>query len=113
ERRAVAWFRLTTANTDHATEAARIGELYEVVRTAERVLAGRELHLKIVFGRITGEPYVEDLQAPAAGTARSEHRADWIDDMSLPERHVLLGVHRSEERRAGEERTYREESEQS
>lgn len=93
ERRAVAWFQLTTANTDHATEEARIADLYEVVRTAERVLAGRELHLKIVFGRISGDSYVEDLQVPDEGMSWSEHRADWIDDMSLPERHVLLGVH--------------------
>lgn len=98
ERRAEAWFTITTSNTDTASAAEREAELEDVMAAVERMLGDRPLHLKIVYGRISGETYAQDVcpDPNSYGAAWTAQRAERIDELSLPERHVLLGVHLSD-----------------
>lgn len=95
ERRAEAWFTLSTSNSDLATDAEQEDDLARIMAAAERTLAGRDLHLKVVWGRITGEDYADSVcpDPQAIGREWAELRGQRIDDLELPERHVLLGVH--------------------
>lgn len=94
-RAAEAWFTIQTANWDLAAEAAQEAELSDVISAAERILAGRSCHLKVVWGQITGEDYADHVcpDRTSYGRAWTEQRAQRIDEMGLPQRHVLLGVH--------------------
>lgn len=95
ERRAEAWFTLATSNSDLTGEGEQEAELAEVIAAAERVLAGKSLHLKVLWGRITGETYADEVcpDPTSYGRAWTELRGERIDEMELPERHVLLGIH--------------------
>lgn len=116
ERTAEAWFVLSTTNADLASEADRDLELNDVISSAERILEGRPLHVRAPWGRITGESYTDELcpDPDDPGRAWVEERAARIDDLGLPQRHVLIGVHledlststTAELRRRGAERLY-------
>lgn len=95
ERRAEAWFTLSTSNSDLASDEHQEDELRKVMAAAERILAGRSVHLKVVWGKITGEDYADEVCPDLTHSGRSwaELRGDRIDELELPERHVFLAVH--------------------
>lgn len=99
ERKAEAWFELSTSNTDLATVSQIEQELRNAITAADKVLARRACHLKIVWGRIDGAQYAEDARTFSngqGGAAWAQTRAERIDELNLPNRHVLLGVHLSD-----------------
>lgn len=95
EHRAEAWYLIPTKNSDMSTDGTRDSELDDVVRFAMRYLAERECHLKVVWGRVSGLGYAEEV-APAFvngdGDAWADLRGARIDADELPQRYVLLGV---------------------
>lgn len=96
DRKAEAWFTIATSNTDLADEDSRDLALDQIIATAEKVLKDRDCHLKIVWGRISGDAYAEEAEAFASapgGAAWVATRAQRIDELGLPSRHILLGVH--------------------
>ncbi|MEU0089255.1 ATP-binding protein [Kribbella sp. NPDC006257] len=99
ERSAEAWFLISVANTDLATEAEQDAALDAAVSAAATILGDRLSHLKVVWGRSTGQDYLDSV----AGHYRlgdhegwAQTRADRIDEMRMPERYVALGVHLSD-----------------
>ncbi|WP_405065583.1 ATP-binding protein [Kribbella sp. NBC_01510] len=99
ERSAEAWFLISVANTDLATEAEQDAALDAAVSAAATILGDRLSHLKVVWGRSTGQDYIDSV----AGHYRlgdhedwAQTRADRIDEMRMPERYVALGVHLSD-----------------
>lgn len=93
--RALGWYVIGTSNTDEASDAAIDAELDAVIRSVSPHLQGREAHLKIVWGRIDGQGYLEELDNP---TTWDDARADWLDDFEIASRHLLLGVVIDDER---------------
>ena len=96
ERHAEAWYLISVANTDLATEAEQDTALDAAVSAAGTILGDRLCHLKVVWGRFTGRDYVDSLDGHYRlgdhdGWTRT--RADRIDEMRMPERYVALGVH--------------------
>lgn len=95
EHRAEAWYLIPTKNSDLSTVAVRDNELDDVVRFAMRYLAEKECHLKVVWSRVSGLAYAEEV-APTFingdGDAWAELRGARIDADNLPQRYVLLGV---------------------
>ena len=99
ERHAEAWYLISVANTDLATEAEQDTALDAAVSAAGTILGDRHCHLKVVWGRFTGRDYVDSLDGHYRlgdhdGWTRT--RADRIDEMRMPERYVALGVHLSD-----------------
>jgi hypothetical protein len=99
ERSAEAWFLISVANTDLATEGEQDAALDAAVSAAATILGDRLSHLKVVWGRSTGLDYIDSV----AGHYRigdhegwAQTRADRIDEMRMPERYVALGVHLSD-----------------
>ncbi|MFD3399559.1 ATP-binding protein [Kribbella sp. NPDC058693] len=99
ERSAEAWFLISVANTDLATESEQDAALDAAVSAAATILGDRLSHLKVVWGRSTGQDYIDSV----AGHYRlgdheswAQTRADRIDEMRMPERYVALGVHLSD-----------------
>ncbi|MFG1820571.1 ATP-binding protein [Kribbella sp. NPDC049174] len=95
ESRAEAWYLIPTANSDLSTEAARDTELDGVVRFAMRYLVDRECHLKVVWGRVSGLAYADEVVGRFVngdGERWAEQRGARIDADNLPQRYVLLGV---------------------
>lgn len=88
--RAIAWFEIGTSNTDTATEEELDAELEKVLRTIPPVLTGHDCHLKVLWGRVDGQQYLDGLDHPA--TTWDDARADWLDDYDVPDRRILLGV---------------------
>lgn len=96
ERKAEAWYLLGTENTDLASEADRDEDLDKALSVISQSLADRDCHLKIVWGRVSGDEYRaegERLFPAGNGKAWAETRAARIDELALPQRHLLLGVH--------------------
>ncbi|GAA2969562.1 MULTISPECIES: ATP-binding protein [Glutamicibacter] len=93
--KAEAWFSIRTANTDTQSEARRDAQLENVLRRVTSTLRGVECHLKIVWGRVSGDDYVEDAATfyKAGDWERwVNERADRIDDLAIPERYIMIGV---------------------
>ncbi|GMA42404.1 ATP-binding protein [Mobilicoccus caccae] len=91
-------YSLRSTNSDVKGESSLDRE-HDDALSAFRVLTGREAHLKVVWGRISGDTYLAGLDLPAVdvpGRPRvrewAETRADSIDELDLPERQVLLSV---------------------
>src|SRR6266508_578414 len=96
ERHAEAWYLISVANTDLATEAEQDAALDAAVSAAGTILGDRLCHLKVIWGRFTGRDYVDSLEGhyrlgDPGGWAQT--RADRIDEMRMPERYVALGVY--------------------
>lgn len=91
---ATAWVRISPASTQLATPAQMDHELQSAISLAQKVLRDRRCHLKIVWGRITGEGYAAGASGFTTdeGRAWARQRAESITDWALPERHVFLGV---------------------
>lgn len=93
--KAEAWFVVRTANTDLLDSAHKDVQLENVIRRMTSTLRGRECHLKVIWGRMSGDDYLEE----AAGFYKAgdwqrwaAERAARIDELDIPERYVLLGV---------------------
>ena len=94
DERATAWYRIQPASTQMATAREMDDQLYKAIAVAQKVLGDRKCHLKIIWGRITGDEYAEsaaEFTAPE-GRAWSLARARAIDTWNLPQRHVFLGI---------------------
>lgn len=95
DRAAWAWYTVPPTNSDLLGEIERDHE-QDRAEAAFRVLAGREWHIRGVWGWIDGEAYLSGLAIPEdapAGTHRyHQDRAGSIDALDLPERVVLLGI---------------------
>lgn len=88
------WYEVRTSNSDLKGERGRDQE-QDRSEHALRALVGRECHLKVLWGEVSGENYLAGLGLAAASDAAQEWaaiRADSIDDFNLPDRRVLLGV---------------------
>ncbi|HZX06280.1 ATP-binding protein [Kribbella sp.] len=99
ERSAEAWFLISVANTDLATEAEQDAALDAAVSAAATILGDRLSHLKVVWGRSTGQDYLDSVAGHyrlGDHEAWAQTRADRIDEMRMPERYVALGVHLSD-----------------
>ncbi|MGW7682775.1 ATP-binding protein [Kribbella sp. NPDC054772] len=99
ERSAEAWFLISVANTDLATEAEQDAALDAAVSAAATILGDRLSHLKVVWGRSTGQDYIDSVSGHyrlGDHEAWAQTRADRIDEMRMPERYVALGVHLSD-----------------
>lgn len=99
ERHAEAWYLISVANTDLATEAEQDAALDAAVSAAATILGDRLSHLKVVWGRSTGGDYIDSVDGHyrlGDHEAWAQTRADRIDEMRMPERYVALGVHLSD-----------------
>jgi len=61
ERSAEAWFLISVANTDLATESEQDAALDAAVSAAATILGDRLSHLKVVWGRSTGQDYIDSM----------------------------------------------------
>jgi AAA-like domain len=96
ERHAEAWYLISVANTDLATESEQDAALDAAVSAASTILGDRLCHLKVVWGRSTGHDYIDSVAGHyrlGDHDAWTHTRADRIDEMRMPERYVALGVH--------------------
>ncbi|TDO44575.1 AAA domain-containing protein [Kribbella sp. VKM Ac-2527] len=99
ERSAEAWYLISVANTDLATEAEQDAALDAAVSAAATILGDRLCHLKVVWGRSTGQDYLDSVAGHyrlGDHEAWAQTRGDRIDEMRMPERYVALGVHLSD-----------------
>lgn len=92
---AEAWFTLSGANTDLMPEERQDIEQDAAALALAKVLPGYDCHLKIVWSRLDGEVYREEArQIFSAGDveAVADMWAARLDDLELPQRHLLLGI---------------------
>ncbi|MCS5524843.1 ATP-binding protein [Curtobacterium flaccumfaciens pv. oortii] len=92
---ATAWFEIAPSNTDLLSDFDINREVDAVVKNLGQKLAGKRCHLRVVWSTTTGEQYEEAIAGRySAGDWRrwARDRADAIDALDLPERHVFLGV---------------------
>lgn len=95
EDHAEAWFVLDSSNTDLMSESSRDSELDVATRAMSRILAGYDCHLKVLWTPLNAESYLTE----APGLFSAGHWQEWaatrverLDAISLPTRHLLLGV---------------------
>ncbi|MEV1040459.1 ATP-binding protein [Streptomyces sp. NPDC050204] len=92
---AEAWFVLSSANTDLMPEDAQDLEQDAAALALAKVLPGFDCHLKILWSQLDGAVYrAEAQQMFTAGDvdAFSDMWAARLDQLDLPQRHLLLGV---------------------
>lgn len=88
------WYEIRGTNSDLKGEKGRDAE-QDRAEAALRALVGRDCHLKTLWGTVSGETYLNGLGIEGVSEAAREWaaiRADDIDELSLPDRRVLLGV---------------------
>ena len=92
-----AWLVIETSNTDNRPDADIVMDLEGIVKEAGGQLEGLECHLKLVWDTYSGAQYLED-SAPLwdGGLGNGEklfiERAERIDELNIPRRHIYLGV---------------------
>lgn len=93
-----AWFVVSTTNSDLLGGEARDRE-QDKADVALAQLAGREWHLKGLWGHVSGEDYLAHLGLDEAGVPAGDKRREWaaeraddLDHISLPDKTRLLGV---------------------
>ncbi|MFF9056891.1 ATP-binding protein [Streptomyces erythrochromogenes] len=95
ETHAEAWFVLRSSNTDLMSEAARDAEHDQVAATLARTLAGMDCHLRILWSPLNADDYraeAEELFSAGDYRAWAEARVERLQQLDLPNRHLLLGV---------------------
>lgn len=97
DTKAEAWYSLSTANLDIETDAGKLISLDRVMVAASKALEDRQCHLKILWGRIDGNGYLDSVQdlydgGMGNGEEWAQMWAERVDDLGLPERHLMLGV---------------------
>ncbi|MFJ4679158.1 ATP-binding protein [Kitasatospora sp. NPDC088783] len=92
---AEAWLTLTASNTDLMPEERQDAEQDAAALALAKSLAGYDCHLKIVWARLDGDLYREEAgRIFTAGDVDlvADLWADCLNDLDLPQRHILLGV---------------------
>ncbi|WP_240964386.1 hypothetical protein [Streptomyces sp. C1-2] len=92
---AEAWFTLSGANTDLMPEERQDIEQDAAALSLAKVLPGYDCHLKIVWSRLDGEVYREEARQIFSAVdveAVADMWAARLDDLELPQRHLLLGI---------------------
>lgn len=92
-----AWLVIETSNTDHRPDTEIVKDLEGIVKEAGQHLEGLECHLKVVWDTYSGAQYLEDsahLWEGGLGDGEKlfTERAERIDELNIPRRHVYLGV---------------------
>ncbi|KII27139.1 hypothetical protein M707_23580 [Arthrobacter sp. AK-YN10] len=90
-----AWFSLGTTNTDIADAVELDQELDSIIAAAGSVLEGKDCHLKIVWGQISSDEYLDEAdQIYTTGNWQewAELWADTIERLGLLQRYLMLGV---------------------
>lgn len=90
-----AWFTIRTSNSDLNSEDQSDAEIISMIRGLGKVLQDKDCHLKVIWSRVSGEEYeasVTEIYSAGDWQRWVEDRANRIDDLALPERHVLLGI---------------------
>ena len=100
-----AWFEMGNTNSDLLGEAGRDAE-QDKAEDALKPLMGRECHLKIVWGQISGDEYIADMDidsddVPEAVKEWAAIRADRLDDLAIPTKRTFLGVKIEDRRVSG------------
>ncbi|MEV7419862.1 ATP-binding protein [Streptomyces sp. NPDC089919] len=101
---AEAWFVLAGSNTDLMSETARDKELDEAAGALARILAGSEVHLKVLWSPLDAEDYRQEAAGLFTAGAWPEWaalRVDRLDEIALPSRHLLMGVRITARERSG------------
>ena len=91
---ATAWVSIAPASIQLAAPAELDRQLQAVIALAQKVLRDRRCHLKVVWGRLDGGPYLDEAPAFTAPHAMewAAERAESITSWGLGQRHVFLGV---------------------
>ncbi|MEW2302102.1 ATP-binding protein [Streptomyces sp. NPDC006655] len=95
ETHAEAWYVLGASNTDLMSESARDTEHDQASSALARILAGHDCHLRILWSPLNAEDYrgeAESLFSAGNFEEWADVRIARLDDLSLPSRHLLLGV---------------------
>lgn len=89
------WWTCETSNSDLMGEAEREAEQQRAETTLTSVLAGLDVHLRVVWSPYSAADYraeAPELYRAGRWEEWAEHRAARLDQIGLPVRHVLLGV---------------------
>ncbi|WP_199550304.1 ATP-binding protein [Streptomyces sp. N35] len=92
---AEAWFVLQASNTDLMAESDQDREQVTAALTLAKALPGYQCHLKVLWTRLDGEVYrAEARELFTAGDVEKAAGlwAERLNDLDLPQRHLLLGV---------------------
>ena len=92
---AEAWFVLSSTNSDLMPEELQDGEQDAAALALAKILPGFDCHLKIIWAKLDGETFRQEaLQIFRAGDveAFASMWARRLDQLDLPQRHILLGV---------------------
>lgn len=95
EGEAWAWWTCETSNSDLMSEAERDAEQARAETALTSVLAGMDVHLRVLWSPYSADDYraeAPDLYRAGRWEEWAEHRAERLDQIALPIRHVLLGV---------------------
>ncbi|WP_331720121.1 ATP-binding protein (plasmid) [Streptomyces sp. NBC_01136] len=98
-----AWYVLASSNTDLMSETARDAELDQADSALARILVGYDCHLRVLWSPLHAEDYAaeaEELFNAGAWDEWASLRIRRLGQISLPTRHLLLGVRLTE--RAGQ-----------
>lgn len=88
---------IDTTTTDLLSPADVLDHIESVARTAGAALQGAQCHLRVVWGRITGDSYAEEMMEAGLYTTGDWQRwvmdrAENIDSQDMPTRYVLLHI---------------------
>ncbi|MFJ1742488.1 ATP-binding protein [Streptomyces microflavus] len=92
---AEAWFVLSSANTDLMPEEAQDLEQDAGARALAKVLPGYDVHLKILWSQLDGQAYRSEARKMFSAGDVEAYADMWaarLDQLELPQRHLLLGV---------------------
>ncbi|MDJ0346959.1 ATP-binding protein [Streptomyces sp. H10-C2] len=92
---AEAWFTLSAANTDLMPEDVQDLEQDAAALALAKILPGYACHLKVIWSQIDGEVYRAEAQQMFTAGDVEAFAAMWaarLDQLDLPQRHLLLGV---------------------
>ena len=89
-----AWFTIQTSNTDIVDDDEQDRQLADVIAACQKSLADKDCHVKVLWGRLSGDAYLESSSDWTTTDSQMlvHARAERIDDLGLPQRHVLLGI---------------------
>lgn len=90
-------YLVSTANTDMQSDERVLNTVLSTVKSAGSALEGLDCQVKIIWGRTTGESYVEEMESTGRYTTGDwrrwvRDRGENIDFLDMPERYVLLHV---------------------
>jgi len=88
---------IDTATTDMLSAEDVLEHIESVARTAGAALQGAQCHLRVLWGRITGDSYIDEMMEDGPYHVGDwqrwvTDRADSIDALAMPSRYVLLHI---------------------